>query len=59
MFRYGGLDAVYIQINALVGGFGTAVDIEMPFQKGCIAGSHEGRKPVYQCIAFAGRDKPG
>lgn len=37
-----GLDSVYIQINALVGGFGTAVDVEMPFQKGCIAGSNEG-----------------
>ena len=36
-----GLDSVYIQINALIGGFGTAVDVEMPFQKGCIAGSHE------------------
>lgn len=33
------LDSVYIQINALIGGFGTAVDVEMPFQKGCIAGS--------------------
>lgn len=54
-----GLDSVYIQINALVGGFGTAVDVEMPFQKGCIAGSNEGRKPFYQRLALSGRDKPG
>ena len=38
----GGLDSVYIQINALVGGLGTAVDVEMPVQKGCVAGSNEG-----------------
>lgn len=43
--RDGGLDAVYIQIDALVGGFGTAVDVETPFQKGCVAGSNKGRKP--------------
>ena len=40
--RDGGLDSVYIQINALVGGLGTAVDVEMPVQKGCVAGSNEG-----------------
>lgn len=40
--RDGSLDSVYIQIDALVCGLGTAVDIEMPFQKGCIAGSNEG-----------------
>lgn len=40
--RDGGLDSVYIQINALVGGLGTAVDVEMPVQKGCAAGSNEG-----------------
>ena len=57
--RDGGLDTVYIQINALVGGLGTAVDVEMPFQKGCISGSHEGRKPFYQRLALSGCDKPG
>lgn len=35
-------NSVYIQINALVGGLGTAVDVEMPVQKGCVAGSNEG-----------------
>ena len=56
--RDGSLNSVYIQINALVGGLGTAVDVELPFQKGSIAGSNEGRQPVYQCPALAVRDKP-
>lgn len=58
-FRGCALDAVYIQINALVGGIGATVDIEMPFQKGCISGSHEGRTPINQRLALSGRDEPG
>lgn len=57
--RDGSLDSIYIQINALVGGFGTAVYVEMPFQKTCIAGSNEGGKPFNQCFALSGRDEPG
>ena len=57
--RDGGLDTIYIQINALICGFGTAVDVEMPFQKGCIAGSHEREKPFNQCLALSGRYEPG
>ncbi len=40
--RDGGLDSVYIQINALVGGLGTAVDVQMPFQQCVVSGSNEG-----------------
>ena len=56
--RDSSLDSVYIQKYALVGGFGTAVDVDLPFQKGCISGCHEGRKPFNQRLALSGSDEP-
>ena len=44
--RDGGLDTVYIQINALICGFGTAVDVEMPLSKGLYRRELRKRKAV-------------
>ena len=53
-----GLDSVYIQKYALVGGFGTAVDVQMPFQQHGVSGSDKGRQAFDQLLAFSRRDEP-
>ena len=56
--RDSSLDSVYIQKYALVGGFGTAVDVQMPFQQHGVSGSDKGRQPFDQLLAFSRRDEP-
>ena len=56
--RDSSLDSVYIQKYALVGGFGTAVDVQMPFQQHGVSGSDKGRQAFDQLLAFSRRDEP-
>lgn len=57
-FRYGGLDAVYADVDALVDSFYAAVDVQMSFQQHGVSGSDKGRQAFDQLLAFSRRDEP-